>query len=103
MACKGKFAATFAEPQQWGDCWLVARKDGETQAEGAARFTEFFESHDPDYLPINPKRLSESTVRMQLVSREYYEWWDENQVNGRCAVWCLGETGRGAKPVWVLE
>lgn len=103
MACKGKFEEVFAEPQCWQDVWVVARRDGETIEDAVARFTDYFEGIDPDYLPIRPSRIWADTVRMQMVSPEWYEWWDEHQVHGRCSVWCLGETGRGAKPVWVLE
>jgi hypothetical protein len=106
MPKPSKFAEYFAEPRDFGEgCWVVSREAGETREEVARVFTEFFQIYysDPFYAQVSPSRISESTVRFRLVGRDEIDDWDTRQVEGRCAVWCLGEAGHGAKKVWVLE
>jgi len=101
MAKRSAFNEFFSEPRDFDESGLLLSAElFPTREEAAA---EFSRKLCPEDGPVNPKRLYQDTVKFRFVGREYYAWWEERQVNGRLALWCLGETGPGAKPVWVLE
>ena len=104
MAKLSPFNEFFSEPRDFGEgCYVLSAELYPSREEAAVAFADWFQPHADDRPPVDPKRLRQDTVRFQLVSRDDYEWWDDYQKDGRCALWCLGEGGRGAKPVWVLQ
>lgn len=89
------FAATFREPFPFSDGSVVlSREHYPTREEAAAEFAAY---QDED--AVDPVRLVEDRVRFRFPGEEDDLDWDASTR----PQWFTGASGRGSKPVWVLE